>query len=89
MKPLLIVLVAAVLILQYRLWFADDGLVRVFRLKTEIQAQEEKNEEIEKHNLSLIDEIDSLKKGGGAIESRARRDLGMVKKGEVFYQVVK
>jgi len=89
MRTLLIILVVIVAFLQYRLWFADDGLVHVFRLKSEISAQKAKNDEIIKHNDSLIGEINSLKKGGGAIENRARNDLGMVKKGEVFYQVVK
>lgn len=89
MRILLILLVTVVALLQYRLWFADDGLVRAFRLKSEISIQKAKNDDIVKHNASLIGEIVSLKKGGGAIENRARNDLGMVKKGEVFYQVVK
>jgi len=89
MKIILAILIALVLALQYRLWFADDGLVHAFRLKSEIRKQLAKNEEITKHNDFLVKEINSLKNEGGAIETRARNDLGMVKKGEVFYQVVK
>jgi cell division protein FtsB len=33
-------------------------------------------------------EVRDLKQGTGAIEERARNDLGMIKPGEVFYQVV-
>lgn len=89
MKALLIILVIVVAFLQYRLWLADDGLIHTFRLKAAIHAQQTKNEDIIKHNAVLTDEISSLKKGGEAIENRARNDLGMVKKGEVFYQVIK
>lgn len=89
MKILLFVLAIIFLALQYRLWFADDGLTQLFYLKKEIKAQQEKNKDIERHNASLTSEIDSLRKGGDAIENRARGDLGMVKQGEVFYQVVK
>jgi len=89
MKALLIVLAIVFLALQYHLWFADDGLLHIFQLKKEIKIQEAKNKDIEKHNASLTSEIDSLKKGGDAIETRARSDLGMIKEGEVFYQVIK
>ena len=88
MRALLIILALVVIALQYRLWFADDGIIHAIRLKNAIHTQQTKNEDIIKHNASLIEEINSLKKGGDAIENRARNDLGMVKKGEVFYQVV-
>ena len=89
MKIILAILIAVVLALQYHLWFGDSGLVNVFRLKKNISQQQVKNDEIVKQNTALASEINSLKKGGDAIESRARSDLGMVKKGEVFYQVVR
>ena len=89
MRPLIIILVAAFVLLQYLLWFADNGIMQVFHLKREIEQKQEKNTDIKKHNAVLQDEIDSLKKGGEAIEGRARNDLGMIKDGEVFYQLVK
>ena len=89
MRILLVVLVIIVLALQYRLWFSEGGLSQVFHLKKEIKAQQEENEKLKKRNASLTSEIESLKLGGDAIENRARSDLGMVKEGEVFYQVVK
>lgn len=87
-KLVITILVTIVVVLQYRLLFASDGLIHAFRLQSMISEQQGKNGDIVKHNDSLVREIDSLKKGGVAIESRARADLGMVKKGEVFYQVV-
>ncbi|MDR1057333.1 MAG: septum formation initiator family protein [Coxiellaceae bacterium] len=89
MKVLLGILIVVVIALQYRLWFADDGIIHAWRLNKAIYAQQAKNEDIVKRNTVLIEEIKSLKEGGDAIENCARNDLGMVKKGEIFYQVVK
>lgn len=89
MRAALIILAIVVVFLQYRLWFGTDGIAHVFHLKREIKEQKAKNGEIIKRNAALANEINALKKGGVAIENRARNELGMVKKGEVFYQVVK
>ena len=43
--------------------------------------------ELAKGNRTLAAEVQDLKKGTTAIEERARTDLGMVGKGETFYQV--
>lgn len=89
MKPFVIVLLVLFAVLQYRLWFANDGLLQVARLKHQISEQQKINEDLHQKNALLMSEVSSLKKGGGAIENRARNELGMVKKGEVFYQVLK
>ncbi|MDR1012475.1 MAG: septum formation initiator family protein [Coxiellaceae bacterium] len=88
MKIVLAILAVVIFILQYRLWFADDGLIRIWNLNKMINVQQIENENIIKRNVALIREIKSLKAGGDAIENCARNDLGMVKKGEIFYQVV-
>lgn len=89
MKTILVILSIVLAVLQYRLWFADDGLLKAFHSKRMISRLQMKNDEIAKHNVYLANEITALKKGGAAIENRARSDLGMVKKGEIFYQVVR
>jgi cell division protein FtsB len=38
--------------------------------------------------LSLDAEVKDLKKGLDAIEERARSEMGMIKEGEVYYQVI-
>jgi cell division protein FtsB len=88
-KTILIILAIILIFLQYRLWFGNDGLSKVFRLRRALNDLQVENEELVKHNNYLINEIIALKKGGAAIENRARSDLGMIKNGEVFYQVVK
>lgn len=89
MKLILLILVVVCLILQYRLWFADDGLLQVIHLRQMINKTQTEKDKIIKYNDSLTKEIGALKKGGAAIENKARNELGMVKKSEIFYQVVR
>jgi cell division protein FtsB len=89
MKILIFTLLGLFLILQFKLWFSDEGLFRMFQLRHEVAIQAEKNQELQKSNNALRADIDALKKGDNSIEEHARNDLGMIKKGEVFYQIVK
>jgi cell division protein FtsB len=58
------------------------------RLKTQVDAQAAENAALAKRNAALTAEVNDLKGGQAAIEERARAELGMVKKGETFYQIV-
>ena len=89
MKIILGALIILLLLLQYELWFSDGGVKTVLQMQKNIALQAKKNDELDKRNQVLIAEIKDLQNGNAAIEARARNDLGMVKKGEVFYQVVK
>jgi len=89
MKPIIIILLVFFAVLQYHLWLASGGVFAVMRLKHRIALQEANNTQLQKQNAILLAEILSLKNGSSAIENRARTDLGMVKKDEVFYQVVR
>jgi cell division protein FtsB len=81
-------LVILLVLLQYRLWFADGGLVKVHRLEARIQQQQARNERLRERNRALAAEVRDLKKGLAAVEGRARSALGMVGAGETFYRVV-
>jgi cell division protein FtsB len=87
MKFLAAGLLALLLLLQYRLWLGEGGTREVARLREEIDAQRAENEQLKVRNRTLAAEVQDLKKGTTAIEERARTDLGMVGKGETFYQV--
>lgn len=82
---MLLVLLAG---LQYRLWFADGGLVEVHRLEQAVAEQAARNERLRERNRALAAEVRDLKQGLDAVEARARSELGMVREGETFYQVV-
>lgn len=88
MKVLIAVLLAMLLTLQYRLWFAEGGLVEVYRLQKEIAKQEKHNARLRERNQALAAEVRDLKKGMEAVEARARSELGMVGEGETFFRVI-
>jgi cell division protein FtsB len=88
MKFLAAALVIVLVLLQYRLWLGDGGMREVHRLRAEIEVQRDQNRELKERNRTLTAEVQDLKKGTVAIEERARTDLGMVGRGETFYQVV-
>jgi len=81
-------LIAILVLLQYPLWLGSGGVLAVWRLKHEITAQKLENAELKERNLAVEADVNDLKQGFAAIEERARTELGMVKKGEVFYQVI-
>jgi cell division protein FtsB len=80
---------ALLLFLQYRLWFEAGGIKDMYRLKRELALQEQKNDAMKKQNDELLFQVERLQKSQDATESRARNELGMIKKDEVFYQIVK
>lgn len=83
--PTLVLLTA---FLQYRLWVGEGSLADASRLKREIQTHKEELARLQERNRLLQAEVDDLKSGLDAIEERARGELGMIKEGEVFYQII-
>lgn len=88
MRVLAGLLLTALVLLQYRLWVADDGFREVWQLETAVAAQQSENDTLRQRNNQLKAEVQDLKKGLSALEERARHDLGMVGVSETFYQVV-
>jgi len=81
-------LLAALVVLQYRIWASPGGMREVWRLEKAIEAQVQENQRLTERNRTLGAEVRDLKEGKQAIEERARTDLGMVKANETFFQVV-
>lgn len=89
MKRLLVgVLLLLLGLLQYRLWFGEGGLVKVWELTATLEAQQRENTRLLERNRALEAEVRDLKQGLAAIEERARAELGMVKQNETFFQIV-
>jgi cell division protein FtsB len=88
MKWLAAALAVAVILLQYRVWFSEDGVREVARLRQAVAAQGAENEQLAERNRQLAAEVRDLKTGMDALEERARSDLGMIARNETFYQVV-
>lgn len=88
MKAIISALVILLVLLQVKLWFGEGSVMDVWQLEDAIAAQQTTNEQLKERNQALIAEVNDLKQGLEAIEERARSELGMIKKGETFYQVV-
>ncbi|ADE15756.1 Septum formation initiator [Nitrosococcus halophilus Nc 4] len=76
------------LALQYQLWVSEDGLGELRRLSRSIQQQRQENAALVERNQVLDAEVRDLKSGLDALEERARSELGMVKQGETFFQII-
>ncbi len=81
------VLVALILLLQYPLWLGKGGWFRVWDLSRQIDAQKALNQKNRERNAVFDAEVRDLKQGTEAIEERARNELGMVRRDEVFFQL--
>ncbi len=88
MRGLIFILSALLIFLQYRVWVGEGSLAEVSNLKHEIALQKEESLRLKQRNQALQAEVADLRSGLGAIEERARSELGMVKEGEIFYQVI-
>ncbi len=88
MKIIAFVLLVLLIWLQYKIWLQDGGLPEVMQLQQEIEQVKTEVQKLQERNLSLHAEVKDLKKGLRAIEERARSEMGMIKQGEVYFQVI-
>ncbi len=82
-----IVLAVLVIVLQYPLWLGKGGWLRVWDVDRQLQAQRERNQELEQRNAGLEAEVRDLKSGNEAVEERARFELGLTKPNEIFVHI--
>ena len=88
MRLIPIMLVALLLAIQFPLWLGKGGWMKVRDAERQLQVQKKTNADLETRNARLSAEVKDLKEGAGAVEERARYELGMLKPGEVFVQIV-
>ena len=87
-KYLTYALIGLIIAIQYPLWMGKGSWLRVWEFSTRVDQQKEKNLQLAARNAGLDAEVRDLKQGIEAVEERARVELGMIKPGEVFYQVI-
>jgi len=85
MRWLLIALLILLLGLQYRLWIGQGSWAEIVALEKSLEQQSEINEQLKARNNKLEKEVHDLKNGLESVEERARKELGLIKKGETFY----
>ncbi len=88
MRLIVLSLTALLLLIQYPLWLGKGGWLRVWDLDQQVAAARQKNDELRARNAKLNSEVQDLKDGTGAIEERARLELGMIKQDEIFVRVL-
>ena len=74
--------------LQFRLWVGEGSLAQKVELERAIAEISRENEELKARNEQLAREVEELKSGTRGMEGKARSELGMIKEGETFFQVL-
>ena len=88
MKIIALVLLGLLIWLQYKIWLLDGGIPEIIQLEQDVEQVELEVKQLRERNQSLDAEVKDLKKGLDAIEERARSEMGMIREGEIYYQVI-
>ncbi|APZ43301.1 cell division protein FtsB [Acidihalobacter ferrooxydans] len=88
MRWLVTLLVVLLVLLQYKLWFGEGNVGDAYRLRQEIAAQRLEDARLKDRNAALAAQVEDLKRGTAAIDELARSQLGMIGRGDTFYQYV-
>ncbi len=86
LRLLYILLLIAILWLQTQIWFGHANVFTVADVHHKFVELVQQNQQAQRRNQTLYRQITALKGSGQAVEARARYDLGMIKKGEIYYQ---
>lgn len=88
MRPIIIILILALVGLQYKLWLGDGGIIQWIKLEKKLTTQEAENAKLLTRNRAIEADIIELKSGDQALEEQARYELGMIRNDEVYYQFI-
>ena len=88
LKIVIIVLALLFTALQYQLWFGEGSWPRAQAVREKFELQMSENEKLQQSNATMEAEVLDLKTGLDAIEERARVDLGLVRQGDEYFQII-
>lgn len=89
MRIITLALAALLLLIQYPLWLGKGGMLAVSDMKDQVQLARVRTDALKARNAKLESEVRDLREGTGAVEERARLELGMIKQNEIFVQVLR
>ena len=89
MRLITLALAALLLLIQYPLWLGKGGMLAVSDMKDQVQLAQVRTDALKARNAKLESEVRDLREGTGAVEERARLELGMIKQNEIFVQVLR
>jgi cell division protein FtsB/cell division protein DivIC len=84
-KRVLLLILISFLILGFLTFFGEKGVLHLLRLQKELDRIKETNIKMEEENQKLKEEVGRLQHEKRYIEEIARKELGMVKEGEIIY----
>ena len=87
-KVLIGTLVLLFVLLQYAIWAGKNNVLDVLALNATLNELTEQNKKLRKRNDRLHAEVIDIKSRLSAIEAHARSELGLIKPGETFFQII-
>lgn len=88
MRLIAVSFVILLALIQYPLWLGKGGWLRVWEFERQVAQAQSQNEKLKERNAKLESEVADLKTGTDSVEERARFELGMIKKDEIFVQIL-
>lgn len=88
-RPVPVILLTLLVVLQLQLWFGRGSVPDVWRLRQQYQTQVAQNAQAELNLERMRAELRDLRDGMEMVEERARAEIGMVKPNEIFVQIAK
>ena len=87
-RVLLGVLLLLFVLLQYAMWAGKNNVLDLFILDSTLTELTEQNKKLRMRNDRLHAEVIDIKSRLSAIEAHARSELGLIKPGETFFQII-
>ena len=75
-------------LLQYALWAGKNSALDLVRLRSTLEDLTTQNQSLRDRNDRLHADVVDIKSRLSAIEAQARSELGFLKPGETYYQVI-
>lgn len=80
-------LLALLVLVQADLWFSRNGVFHVRGLRGQLDEVREQIDSAKARNDQVQAEVNDLREGLEMVEEKARAELGMVKRDEIYIQV--
>jgi cell division protein FtsB len=87
-RVFVIILVLVILWLQYRAWYGENSQHEIDLLNQKIDNQVEHNQTLFEQNKLLKQEVRLIRNEPKILEEKARENLGLIKKNEIFYRII-
>lgn len=80
-------LLALLVVVQVDYWFSRTGVFHVRGLREQLHEVQQANEQARMRNEQVQAEVRDLREGLEMVEDKARRELGMIRRDEIYIQI--